>query len=677
MKLGFMFIFLVLIISIISPLTQSMGDMFYKKIYSIMVYAPAVTSEESGVGVLSNVTLYIAYPGSGRVFFTANPLTELDTQATARIAAFVAASLAGVNYYDYDYYVIMESNTMIIGGPSAGALMTIGFLSLLLNKTIYPNITMTGMVYPDGMIGPVGGLKGKLEAVASAGFKVFLIPLGERVVTVPNVTVRRYPWGIYRSVTYYQLDLVEYGKSLGVQVIEVASIREAFKYFTGYDLSCKYTDVTYNLSKDIEDLFINHANELLDDARNNIESTQSLLNNLVPRYRSYVSNLISNVEDMISVAESYLNDGYVLLAVNNAFRADYMSIYTDWLANVLIDQNIINNYVDTVNNTLINVSKQIDNLLSKYYSSNKIDLSKLELLIAIDIRLLDAQYSFSNALNKINSDITSALSDLSYSYMRAKSAALWCELCNNVKSSIIINKSSIYPASITLYSIADNVLSYALALAQDLGTRPNLLDKAMEYMEKANSAYQENDTLAFIGELLYATSYSTLAIYRMFSLGSNINRELAHYLANESSYIMCCLEISSFIPIYYTNYGDEALDNNEYTDAYISYTMSILYSRFSWLVKQNTVLNMVLVQSNPYTPIRTPVTHSVNVLSPNNLQWLLIGIVIGLCIALIPLIIVYGRRRKVKPLVQKRIDISEEVHEFGALRKDLGEENQE
>ena len=677
MKIKILLLFSLITLSLASPPIYSMNDISYEKIYSTVVYAPAVTSEEGGTGVLSKVTLYIAYPGNGRVFFTANPLTELDTQATARISAFVAASLAGVSYYDYDYYVIMESNTMIVGGPSAGALMTIGFLSLLLNKTIYPNVTMTGMIYPDGMIGPVGGLKGKLEAVASAGFKAFLIPLGERVVTVPNVTIRRYPWGIYRSVTYYQLDLVEYGKSLGVQVIEVASIREAFKYFTGYDLRCKYSNISFNLSTDLKDIFIKHANELLDDARNNIESTRALLNNLVPRYRTYVSNLISNVEDMISVAESYLSEGYVLLAVNNAFRADYMSVYTNWLANVLIDRNTINNYVDTVNNTLINVSKQIDNLLSRYYGSNEIDLSKLELLIAIDIRLLDAQYSFSNALNRINSGVVDALSDLSYSYMRAKSVALWSELFNSVESNILINKTNIYPASIMLYSIADNVLSYALTLAQDLGARPDLLDRAMEYMEKANSAYQENDTLAFIGELLYATSYSTLAIYRMFSLGSNIDRELAHYLANESSYIMCCLEISSFIPIYYTNYGDEALDNNEYTDAYISYTMSILYSRFSWLVKQNTVLNMVLVQSNPYTPIRTPVTHSVNVLSPNNLQWLLIGIVIGLCIALIPLIIVYGRRRKVKPLVQKRIDISEEVHEFGALRKDLGEENQE
>jgi len=672
-----MFIFMVLILSILAPIVYSMNGIYYEKIYSTTVYAPAVTSEESGIGVLSNVTLYIAFPGSGRVFFTANPLTELDTQATARIAAFVATSLAGVNYYDYDYYVIMESNTMIIGGPSAGALMTIGFLSLLLNKTIYPNVTMTGMIYPDGMIGPVGGLKGKLEAVASAGFKVFLIPLGERIVTVPNVTIRRYPWGIYRSVTYYQLDLVEYGKSLGVEVIEVASIREAFKYFTGYELRCKYSNLSTSLNVELKDQFFKHTNVLLNDARSNIESTRALLDNLLPYYRSYVSDLINNVEDMISVVESNLNDGFVLLAANNAFRADYMSLYTKWLANVLIDRNAINDYVDTVNNTLINVSKQIDNLLNRYYNSNEIDLSKLELLISIDIRLLDAQYSFSNALNKINSDVADALSELSYSYMRAKSAALWSELCNIVESSILINKTNIYPASIMLYSIADNVLSYALTLAQDLGTRPDLLDRAMEYMEKANSAYQENDTLAFIGELLYATSYSTLAIYRMFSLGSNIDRELAHYLANESSYIMCCLQISSFIPIYYINYGDEALDNNEYTDAYISYTMSILYSRLSWLIRQNTTLNMVLVQSNPYTPIKIPQTNKVNVLTPNNLQWLLIGIVIGLCIALIPLIIMYSKKREVKPLVQERIDISEEIHEPHAVRKELSEEDQE
>ena len=82
-------------------------------------------------------------------------------------------------------------------------------------------------------------------------------------------------------------------------------------------------------------------------------------------------------------------------------------------------------------------------------------------------------------------------------------------------------------------------------------------------------------------------------------------------------------------------------------------------------------------RQNPYTPIKIPQTNKVNVPTTNNLQWLLIGIVIGLCIALIPLVIMYSKKREVKPLVQERIDISEEIHESHAVREKHGEEDQE
>lgn len=676
MRIGIIAIVIMIALQLITPLVYSMNSLSYEKVFSTVVYAPAVTSEEGGAGVLSRVTLYIAYPGGGRVFFTANPLTELDTQATARIAAFVATSLAGINYFDYDYYVIMESNTMIIGGPSAGALMTIGFLSMLLNKTIYPNVTMTGMIYPDGMIGPVGGLKEKLEAAARAGFKVFLIPLGERIITVPNVTVRRYPWGVYRSISYYKLDLVEYGKDLGVQVVEVASIREAFKYFTGYTIECRYNMFSYELGLDLKNLFAVQARKLLDNASNSIASAKALLNSLELRYRSYILELIDSVESMIPKARSYLDKGYVLLAVNNAFRANYMAIYINWLVNTIIDRNSIDRYVDLVNNTLINTSNLIEDILNNYYRSGEISLSRLEILVAMDIRFLDAKHSFSKALKEIESDIINALSSLSYSYVRARSVVLWSDIYDKVQDSALVNRTNVILASIMLYSMADNVLSYALTLSQDLGVKPDLLNKALEYMEKANSAYKENDTLAFTGELLYATSYSMLAIYKMFSLGPDIDSKLAYYLANESKYTMCSLQTSSFLPIYYYSYGNEALNNNEYEDAYISYTMSILFSRLSWLVRENIEANIILVQSNPYIPIRSPHTNKANVLVYNSLEWLLIGIVIGLCIALIPLIIIYRRKHEISLHVYEASKESRDLQDLLISGKLSEEENQ-
>ena len=262
---------------------------------SITLQAPAVS--RNYIGILSNITLIIAYPGNGRVFFSALPFTELDTQAAARTAAWVASSLAGVEFNKYDYYVVMEAQAPIVGGPSAGALMTIGFLSLMLNVSINPYVTMTGMINPDGTIGPVGGLKEKLEAVARNGYKVFLIPKGQRQYTYPVVYEERFPWGVIRRITYRTIDLVEYGKELNVSVYEVSNILEAFKYFTGKELVLsnissgnKLVDI---VRREVEDLF------------NNITDTLTNINNLISKIDNpfYRYNVENKYEDLVKVFE--------------------------------------------------------------------------------------------------------------------------------------------------------------------------------------------------------------------------------------------------------------------------------------------------------------------------------------------------------------------------------------
>jgi Archaeal serine proteases len=240
-------ILMLLLVSSTITITQSLFE--YSSVKTVTVYAPAISS--SGRGVLSKTTLAVAYPGSGRVFFSALPYTEVETQGAARIAAYVAALIANVDFSKYDYFILVESNTPLIGGPSAGGLITVGLTALLLNTSIYSNVTMTGMINPDGSIGFVGGLKEKLEAAKNGGFTVFLIPAGQRVYRYPVYEeIRRGPF-VFRTIRYESIDLVEYGKQLGVSVVEVVDIGEAFYYFTGMNLSrSKITDgLDENLSR--------------------------------------------------------------------------------------------------------------------------------------------------------------------------------------------------------------------------------------------------------------------------------------------------------------------------------------------------------------------------------------------------------------------------------------------
>jgi len=60
-------------------------------------------------------------------------------------------------------------------GPSAGAVFTVGFLSVLLKKKIHNNIAMTGEVDLLGNITKIGGLNHKLIGAKMAGIKKVLI----------------------------------------------------------------------------------------------------------------------------------------------------------------------------------------------------------------------------------------------------------------------------------------------------------------------------------------------------------------------------------------------------------------------------------------------------------------------------------------------------------------------
>ena len=107
----------------------------------------------------------------------------------------------------------------MIDGPSAGALMTVGVLAALLGDNVNPNMAMTGTINPDGTIGPVGGIPQKLQGAKKAGIGTVLVPASQR-------------YDIDEK-THQMVDLVEAGQRLGVKVILVPNIFEAYKQLTG------------------------------------------------------------------------------------------------------------------------------------------------------------------------------------------------------------------------------------------------------------------------------------------------------------------------------------------------------------------------------------------------------------------------------------------------------------
>lgn len=108
-----------------------------------------------------------------------------------------------------------------IDGPSAGALKTVALIALSRGDSILPEVTMTGTINATGTIGPVGGIPEKLKGAADADIAKVLIPLGQR--NSPDSTGT-------------SVDVIREGDRLGVEVIEVGDIYDAYTHLTGVEL---------------------------------------------------------------------------------------------------------------------------------------------------------------------------------------------------------------------------------------------------------------------------------------------------------------------------------------------------------------------------------------------------------------------------------------------------------
>jgi Lon-like protease len=67
-----------------------------------------------------------------------------------------------------------------VGGPSAGLAFALEVLEKLGHNVVHGHkIAVTGEIFPDGSVGPIGGIKQKTIGAREAGVDAFLVPAGE------------------------------------------------------------------------------------------------------------------------------------------------------------------------------------------------------------------------------------------------------------------------------------------------------------------------------------------------------------------------------------------------------------------------------------------------------------------------------------------------------------------
>ncbi|MCE9575174.1 MAG: hypothetical protein K8W52_18625 [Deltaproteobacteria bacterium] len=135
------------------------------------------------------------------------------------ISSFVAATTLGKDLTDFTFSAAAGGT---IDGASASGLMTAGFLASLVGAPVDPKATMTGIINPDGSIGPVGGIPHKFLGSIEKGKTRLGYPIGQRFDEDMN--------------THQPVDLVALAKEHGATATEIADVYDAYTFLTGKTL---------------------------------------------------------------------------------------------------------------------------------------------------------------------------------------------------------------------------------------------------------------------------------------------------------------------------------------------------------------------------------------------------------------------------------------------------------
>ncbi len=145
----------------------------------------------------------VAQRGSGKLVITGIVEEEeigaesrrIKRKSTARSSLENVMTLLhamGYRTQDYDLHINFPGGTPV-DGPSAGVAMAVVMASALTGRPVDGHVAVTGEVSVRGLVKPVGGVPGKVEAAERAGLTTVLIPADNRLERFEHTTIEVMP----------------------------------------------------------------------------------------------------------------------------------------------------------------------------------------------------------------------------------------------------------------------------------------------------------------------------------------------------------------------------------------------------------------------------------------------------------------------------------------------------
>lgn len=409
-------------------------------LFAVIVLFPGVSAKEGSLKLLavqhtgtnlsgSIADLYLEIkPGSGRVFVDTFPLTKLDTQVSTRLAKEIACDYIEANCEDYDFFYTIRAQSPIIAGPSAGAAITVLTISLIGDMEISDKVAVTGTINSGGIIGPVGGIKQKIKAAGSSGISKVLIPYGERYLTQEKISledlVANIEQGVDENTTakdliprQFKLDLVEYGKSQGVEVKEVSDIQDVLEEYTGRRIKEKKENI--EIDPDYSNIMEQLALKLCERSSELREIISSI---------NKSGNRPSNSSYLIIYEEGLNLSGKGRQAMQN--NKYYSAASYCFGSNVKLG-NVVLILKNDSNQTILARIKDTEKDIKDYKKPEYRTISDLQAYMIVEERMSDALDFLSKSRQNLeNGDKELALQNLAYAIERRFSAYSWSAFIN-------------------------------------------------------------------------------------------------------------------------------------------------------------------------------------------------------------------------------------------------------
>ncbi len=546
---------------------------------NVTVYAPAVSQLGTGyIGVISTITVSVQGNGSGRVFVETLPLTDVDMQGSARLAVKVASALVSTDIRPHlepgncDFFFVVRTTSPMIGGPSAGAIMTIAVIALLENWTLDNKTVMTGMINPDGSIGPIGGIPYKIDAAHSVGATRFLIPKGQMMYTA-MVTEYQNVNGIIWQNTYPVVrNVSDYARTnYGMQVLEVEDVNDALLFFTGWTFP-----VTESPDKITTEDYITAmkplATSLLSEARESYQTASNLFNittipNRYPNYyKNQVTNFLNNAADRLLDSSHWYDKEVYYTSMSKSFQSLIDAHFVSYVCQYFASQN-----QSVFVQSLINQTIQSYNNKSELAKNAPINgMVTLQCVGAAQQRINEALSYLSEANTSFrSSDYPTALYKISYAQERIESVQWWLNISNPFHDSGTINASMINTLAEEYLDDAQQAIVYSEIIINEMGTTSSYLNDAKNLLEIARA---ENEN-GFSAAALFGSFESLVKANLALELVEGItydkverSRERASASITESRN----LGIEPVLAVSYYEYG-QSLANESSLDTAIVY----------------------------------------------------------------------------------------------------------